>query len=702
MRIFHVRAMTVAMVWTIICAMGVALTALGPRAHAQSPGAFGQGGPPHIAARLVTETPAPAPGGAFTLAFDMRPASGWHGYWENPGDAGLGMTVHWTAPQGVTLGPLRYPVPATLIVSSLMNHVYEGPYAVLVSGRVPAGMTPGERLPIRVRADWLACTREVCVPEGADLSVEMVVGSGAVDGALQARFDGYRAHLPRPLGAEGRYQLAGGRFRLAVPLPAAVTVSDPHFFARTDHALRFAAPQNISRNGDMLIVETDADGAAKSGGAVEGVLSTGDHLGLMLTARPGLVPPAGEPLERAGASAKATGLNAIVAALGGALLGGLLLNIMPCVFPILSLKALKLARAGGDGGAAKREAVAYALGVVATCVVLGGVLLALRAGGATVGWAFQLQDPRVILLLLILVTAIALNLAGLFALPAIGMGEGLAARSGTGGAFWTGALVAFVATPCTGPFMGAALGAALVLPLVAALAVFAGLGIGLALPFVLVAFVPAIRRRLPRPGAWMERLQRILSIPMFLTALGLAWLLGQQRGPAGIGIGIGAALLAAAALWWLGQRQRHGRAGGVPATAAVALALGLGVVLLPTRPTDANAAVTKSGAIPFDAAKLAALRKAGRPVFLYFTADWCITCKANEAAAIDRAEVARAFAQDGVVVMVGDWTNGDPAIGRFLESQGRSGVPLYLWYAPGQPVKVLPQILTPATLTGLL
>ncbi len=703
MTVLRPGRITVLKMVAMVGAMMLGLLPFGaPGAWAQSPGAFGQGGPPHIAAQLIAESPAPAPGGSFTLAFDMRPAAGWHGYWENPGDAGLGMTVKWSAPAGVTLGPLRYPVPETLIVSGLMNHVYEGPYAVLVSGRVPAGMKPGDRLPVRVHADWLACTREVCVPEGADLSVDMLVGSGAVDPRLQSRFDGYRAHLPRPLGAEGRYQLVDGRFRLAVPLPASAAVSDPHFFARTDHALRFAATQNVSRNGDMLIVETDADGSAKSGGVVDGVLRTGDHQGLLLTARPGPVPPAGEPLAGGGAGAKARGVSAILVALGGALLGGLLLNVMPCVFPILSLKALSLAKAGGDGRAAKREALAYALGVIVTCMALGGLLLGLRAGGAAVGWAFQLQDPRIILLLLILVTAIALNLAGLFTLSAVGAGGGLASKGGMGGAFWTGALVAFVATPCTGPFMGAALGAALVLPVLAALAVFAGLGAGLALPFVLVAFVPAIRRRLPKPGLWMERLQRILSIPMFLTALGLLWLLGQQRGMGAIAVGTGAAMLAAAVLWWLGTRQRQGRTGGLPTAAAMAATLALGIALLPARTTDAHAAVAREGVVPFDAAKLAALRAQGKPVFLYFTADWCITCKANEAAAINRAEVARAFAQNGVTVMVGDWTNGDAAIGRFLESQGRSGVPLYLWYAPGQSGRVLPQILTPSALTGLL
>jgi thiol:disulfide interchange protein len=328
------------------------------------------------------------------------------------------------------------------------------------------------------------------------------------------------------------------------------------------------------------------------------------------------------------------------------------------------------------------------------------LLLGLRAAGLAAGWAFQLQDPRVILLLLLLVTAIALNLAGLFELPTFGGGQGLAGQGGLLGSFWTGVLVAFVATPCTGPFMGAAMGAALVLPLAAALAIFAGLGLGLALPFVLLAYIPALRRRLPRPGAWMGRLQKILSLPMFATGLGLAWLLGQQRGVPGMTIGLGAALLLALLLWWLGGRQRMGKGGGVIiAIAALAVLAGAAFVL----PSSAPAASADSAtSVHFDVAKLAELRAANKPVFLYFTADWCLTCKANEAAAIDRAETRAAFDKAGVTVMVGDWTNADPAITRFLESQGRSGVPLYLFYAPGKEAQTLPQLLTPATLTGLL
>ena len=673
MRIFQVIFMTLAL-----------LAAL-PAAQAQS--AFG-GGRAHITSVLEAESAAPKAGEGTTIAFAMTPEAGWHGYWLNPGDAGLGMTVDWTLPKGVTVGALRYPVPETLLISGLMNHVYEGPYAVLADLKVARDVPAGTRLPIRARAQWLVCTDKVCVPESGDLTLELVVGDGGVAPAARAHFDEWRTHLPRPLGSEATYAVQDGRLRLSVPFPASALASDVHLFPLAEGLTRYAAQQVVTRQGDRLLIETDAAQEHK-GGTVQAVMRTGDHVGFLLTAKPGEV----------GGASGGGQWGAILGALGGALLGGLLLNIMPCVFPILGLKAMKLAKAGGDEGTVRREAIAYTAGIILTCLALGGSLLALRAAGGAVGWAFQLQDPRIILALLLLVSGIAFNLAGLFELRGYGGGEGLAGKGGVAGSFWTGALVAFVATPCTGPFMAAAMGAALLLPLPAALAVFAGLGLGLALPFLLLAYVPALRKRLPRPGGWMGRVQKILAIPMFLTALGLAWLLGQQRGVSGMTIGLLTALLLALSLWWLGGRQRLGKGGGlIVVVIAVALIAGGGYAL----PTSAPAVAEHGGnSVAFDAAKLAQLRAANKPVFLYFTADWCLTCKANEAAAIDRAETRAAFEKTGVTVMVGDWTNADPAITRFLESQGRSGVPLYLWYAPGREAQTLPQLLTPATLTGM-
>jgi thiol:disulfide interchange protein len=644
-----------------------------------------------VAARLVAEHDAPAAGGKVTLALVMTPRPGWHGYWKNPGDAGVPPRIAWQLPRGVSASEPRYPVPGRLTVAGLMNYVYVGEYAELIDLDVPAGLAPGTMLPIRARTDYLVCTDEICVPESAELALDLSVGRG---GAGDPQFDRWREKMPRPLGSPATFTRAGDTLRIGIPLPEKVPLDDPYFFAETEGALDHAAVQTISRAGDILLIETRA--GPEKVAAIDGVLSLGGGEGLSLSAAPGAVPAAGDPM-KAHSTATRSGASAILLALGGALLGGLLLNVMPCVFPILSLKALSLARAGGEEKAVRREAAAYTIGVVATCLLLGGALLALRAGGAAVGWAFQLQDPRVILFLLLLVTAIALNLAGLFELPALGRGERLAGGGGTAGAFWTGALAAFVATPCTGPFMGAALGAALVLPEAAALAIFAGLGLGLALPFLALGFVPALRRRLPRPGPWMQRFRRILSVPMFLTALGLAWILERQAGGGGIALGVGAAAVVAVALWWAGRR--HGWAPLAPAGLAVAAAL----LLVPVVSAPAAArSGGMAGAEPFSEARLAALRAGGRPVFVYFTADWCVTCKVNEKAVLEQEEVARAF--DGkVAVLVGDWTRGDAAIGRFLERNGRSGVPLYLWYAPGAAApKVLPQILTVGAVTGLV
>ncbi|MBA2933197.1 thioredoxin family protein [Sphingomonas sp. CGMCC 1.13654] len=652
----------------------------------------GSGGP-HITASLVPESSAPAAGQRTTLAIYMVPQPGWHGYWRTPGDTGYPMKIDWTLPKGTTAGDPAYPVPTTLVIAGLMNHVFEKPYALLVPFDVPAGLAKGTKLPVSAKLDYLVCSPSICVPESASISTTLTAGDGTPDATSAAKFDAWRKALPRPLGSPAEFEVKNGKFRIAVPLPASVTPNQPHLFAVTDGAVNYAAPQTVSRDGDTLVIETAAGTTPPK--SFEGVLSLGDGTGLSLTATPGAVPAAGA----SGTASHGTLMLALIA-FAGALLGGLILNIMPCVFPILSLKALSLAKAGGDERTVRREALAYTAGVILVCVGLGGVILGLKAAGTQVGWAFQLQDPRVILVLILLTSAIGFNLAGLFEFGAVSAGSDLAAKGGTAGAFWTGALAAFVAMPCTGPFMASALGVAVELPAAAALLVFVGLGIGFALPFLLIGYVPAFRRLLPKPGGWMETFKRILAVPMFLTALGLAWVLGHQTQANGVVVGLGAAMLLAFGLWLTGLRQRGFKAASwVPAAAGLLLAVG-SMALLPPKETKATEASTTSQ--PFDEAKLAALRAQGKPVFLYFTADWCLSCKVNEKVAIERTETQEAFRKAGVVTMVGDWTDGDAAIGRFLEAHGRSGVPLYLWYAPGssQP-KELPQVLTPGLLAGL-
>ena len=647
----------------------------------------------HLGMTLVAETATPPPGSDVTLAIDTRPAAGWHGYWSNPGDAGFPAKLDWTLPRGVTASAPRYPMPGTLLVAGLMNYVFKAPYAPLVTLTVPKGMKPGTALPVALHLSYLVCTDTMCVPEDADLTLNLTVGDGAIAPDTRAQFDAWRKAIPKPLGATAHYQIDGSGIRLAIPYPASTPLADAYFFAETTGAIDFAAPQTVTRDGDTLIVASKAKPFAQP---IDGVLRIGADQGLEVHALPGTVPAAGVSPQ---GNAEGWAQSAIWAFLG-AVLGGLILNIMPCVFPILSLKALSLARSGGAAEGARREALAYTAGVIMVCVALGVVILVLRAGGSVAGWAFQLQNPGTILLLLMLSVAIALNFAGLFEVP---MPRFATHGGGAGGAFATGALAAFVATPCAGPFMGVALGAALVLPWPAALAVFAGLGLGLALPFLAIGFIPALRRILPKPGAWMETFRHILSIPMWLTAVALAWVLGKQAGVNGMAVGLLAALVAGVALWIAGRRQRRGSSFGMVAIVLLVAAAAAGVWLAGSaKPTAAASATSVNGEQAFSEARLAALRKEGRPVFAYFTADWCLICKVNERTAIDASATQAAFARHKVAVLVGDWTNGDPVLGRFIEAHNRAGVPLYLYYAPGaaEP-QVLPQVLTPGMLEAL-
>jgi len=649
----------------------------------------------HIRPALVAESLDPRPGGAVDVAIVLTPEPGWHGYWINPGDAGLPMDVQWTLPDGASMASLRYPPPQKLLIAGLMNHVFEGPYALLTRLSLPAGLAPGAPLTVRAKLRWLACTDRICVPEQADVSLDLTGGNGRIDGAQRARFDGYRAAMPKPLGSEATYQVTGNRIAFAIPYPAQAQLADPWLFMERARIVQAAAAQTARRNGDTLIVGAQlAPDASPGAGLLNAVLTVAPGQALQFAARPGPVPMGGDPV----GGAPSTGMMPFVLALAGAVLGGLILNIMPCVFPILSLKAMALARAGGDEREARAEAVAYSAGLILSCLGLGALMLALRAAGQNVGWAFQLQDPRMVAMLLVLVTAITLNLAGQFELPALDAGR---QGSGARGAFLTGVLAAFVATPCTGPFMAGAMGAALILPWPLALAVFAGLGLGLALPFVLLAFVPALRSRLPGPGPWMGKVRRFMAVPMALTAMALAWVLWRQGGQAGLVLAAMLTILTVAIGWRAGQRQRAGLAAG-QALGIGALALLLAPVSLPRAWLTPPVQNAERDVLPFSEARLERLRREGQPVFLYFTADWCVTCKVNEAGAIADASVQAHFRKSGIAVMVGDWTNGDPAITRFLEFHGRSGVPLYLHYTPGaaQP-RILPQVLTPSLLRAL-
>jgi DsbC/DsbD-like thiol-disulfide interchange protein/cytochrome c biogenesis protein CcdA len=671
-------------IWRLLAALAMLLASGAALAHPASQ-------PSNIAASLAVEQTA-GPGETVMLAIHMRPAPGWHGYWLNPGDAGLGMRLDWTLPDGFAAGEAQYPVPATLLISGLMNHVYKGDYAVLVPLSVPAGAKIGSTVPVTLDAQWLACTDEVCVPERGRMTAQLSVAEAS--GKPDPRFDTWRAKLPAPLDSPGQFALSGKTLRLAIPLPAGVALDAPHLFLATDRAAEYAAPQRFSRDGDRLIVELRRPAFSPAlPESLSGVLRLGQSgVGLSFSANPGTVPSAGEPLD----GPRTSSLPLLIA---GALFGGLLLNLMPCVFPILSLKAMSLVRAGESEAQARREGLAYTAGVVLACLALGTVLLALRAAGEEIGWAFQLQEPGIVALLLLLAVAITANFLGLFEMALPGLSGGHEAR----GAFATGLLAAFVATPCTGPFMAAAMGAALLLPPVPALALFAALGLGLALPFLALAMIPALRRLLPGPGPWMNTFRRWMALPMGLTALALAWLAWRIGG---VQFALGAlalALLLLAVLWLAGRRQRRGQPSGVPLLAGSALlALAALVALPPSASAPGMAAQGIVASQPFSEARLASARASGKPVFVWMTADWCLTCKVNEQAAIEREATAEAFRKAGVVVLRGDWTRRDAEITRHLTAHGAAGVPFYQWYpAGGGPGDQLPQVLTPGLLTEL-
>ena len=673
----------------------------------------------HIEASIHAESAVPRPGTTTRIAIRMAPEAGWHGYWSNPGDSGLPAVARWTLPEGVTISALRHPAPALLELAGLASYVHQGAYTLLAELTLPPGIAPGTAIPLRADISWLACSDTLCVPERATLALRLTAGDGSPDPASASLIDAALSALPQ--AGAGTIEVArdGANWRFVITGAGDIAAPSAHLFPAEEGWFTASAPQRIARaDGGWQVTVAAADSAAP--GPFRGILADGRHSYALAT--DGLPPAiavadaeappspaanssaaagtlaAAEPLppeppsSAAPSSAAAFEPGALWIALAGAVVGGLLLNLMPCVFPILSLKALGLARSGSDNRTARVEGVAYFAGSVITTTALGATLLAARALGHDVGWSFQLQDPRIILLLMLLSVGIALNLAGLFEVRGPSFSGRWLAQRGGAGAFGTGALAALIATPCSGPFMGVALGAALVLPAPAALAVFAGLGIGMALPFLLVAFVPQIQRWLPAPGAWMGTFRHILAVPMLLTAIGLAWVLGRQSGVDGLALGLLLAALAGLGLWWVGQRQSGGSRAAI-GLAPVAAALLLALTIDLPRPATA-APPAPAGTEPFSEARLAELQAQGTPVFVDFTADWCLVCQVNERVAIDRAETQAAFAEAGVVTLVGDWTNGDPAITRFLERRGRNSIPYYLFVPAGGPAEELPQVLS--------
>jgi thiol:disulfide interchange protein/DsbC/DsbD-like thiol-disulfide interchange protein len=680
----------------------LALGALAGTARAAAPATQGAG--PQVRVELISETAAVEPGGAFWVGIRQRIAPGWHTYWINPGDSGEAMTVAWDLPSGVTAGPLVWPHPERIPVGPAVSYGYSNEVVVLTRITAPAGLSPGDRLALRGRASWLVCAK-ICIPEEADYALTLAVAArSAPDPRSAPAIAAARRAVPVPSPWPGRYATTPHSVTLTVAAPElrAERVGDVWFFPARWGVIDHAAPQDATVDGSGITLRLTRGALVEAAeGPIDGVLVIRERLdgGLVSQAFAIQAVSSGAPAH-AGAP-----VISLLEAVGLALLGGLVLNLMPCVLPVLSIKALALvAHADAGPAAARRHGLAYAAGVLASFGALAGGLLILRAGGAQIGWGFQLQSPLVVTLLAYLFFALALALSGVWLVGGrlTGLGQGLAARPGLPGTFFTGALAAVASTPCTAPFMGVAVGYAVTQPAAAALLVFEALGLGLALPYLALSLVPAWRRWLPRPGAWMEWLKQALAFPLYATAGWLVWVLSHQAGPEALAAALGGLVLIAFAAWLSGRtrdaRPRWRRAGSAAAVTAVAAALALGPLALaaPTSAPPAAAATTGPAAERWSPSRVTELRAQGKPVFVNFTAAWCITCLVNERVALHSPVVADAFARKGVTYLKADWTSRSAEIATALGTFGRNGVPLYVVYpagATGAPT-VLPQILS--------
>ncbi len=655
---------------------------------------------PKVHPSLVAERNEIAPGGTVTVALVEDIRTGWHTYWLNPGDAGEPTEIKWTLPAGWKAGPIQWPYPKRLPVGPLMGYGYEGKPWLLVTVTAPADAKPGDTVTLKAAASWLVC-EEVCIPEDVTLTLPLGVSAApaAPYAAIAEQFAAARARLPEPSPWPARFH-AGDTLDLylAAPQLASAQLEDAVFYPLEEGAVKGIAPQQFAPASGGLVLRLQPSKKAKAARALAGIVvltsQDGSVQALAVNAAPGAVPQAdfggGEAL-------------GIPLALLFALVGGLILNLMPCVLPILAMKALSVAtKAGAEKGEAKREGLAYGAGAILSFAALGLAVVLLRSSGEAVGWGFQLQQPAAVAGFALLIFAVGLNLSGVFELSGgIAAGDSLTRKAGAVGAFFTGVLAVAVAAPCTAPFMAAALGFALTQGVAVALAVFVALGIGFAAPFVAIGLWPQLLRILPRPGAWMLRFKQLLAFPMYGAAAWLLWVLAQEAGPTGLVAALAGMVMLAFAAWaW--DASRDARRGWRMAGAAFALfglAASLGSLWLVQSAEAAAPQATMSFAIPstpYSETLLADLRNRNRAVFVDATAAWCITCLVNEKVALSDGAVRDAFARAHVAFLVADWTRRDAAITKLLDAHGRSGVPLYLYYAPGAPEpQILPQVLTP-------
>ncbi len=667
----------------------------------------------HVEAELVTEKNSAQPGKPATVGLKLRMADHWHTYWKNPGDSGLPTRIQWVLPEGWKAGEIQWPYPTRLPVGPLMNYGYEDEVVLLSELIPPASAKPGDYL-VKAKAEWLVC-KDVCIPEKGEL--DMVLAVAAAEPAINTRFQAHieRARNMQPIAAAGwkfDAALQGPSLVVRMMPPAGATVPKAMvFFPDKELLIEPAAPQKITRDGSGVRIEMkladppptglkSVSGVAVSDSGWPNITRKAIQFDAPIAASLGAA--AGTTGSGGSSSSDGVGGSALVA-LAFALAGGILLNLMPCVFPVLGIKVVGFVEhAHGDARAMRLQGWIFAGGVLLSFLLLAGLMLLLRAGGAQLGWGFQLQSPAVVVLLAMLFLLLALNLSGVFEWGAFAQSltSNVSARGRYADAFLAGVLASVVATPCTAPFMGAAVGFTLTQSAPLSMAVFGALGAGMALPVLLLAHFPALLKRLPHPGAWMETFKQVLAFPLYATVAWLTWVLGAQSGNDAILALLAGLLLVAMGAWMYG-RWEHAPGLWRAVVATLLAATGLAVAW----PGSSTAAVTGAAAAregelawqEWSPEKVAALNAAGRVVFVDFTAAWCVTCQVNKRVSLHNSAVVKEFAARGVVPLKADWTRQDPRITAALAELGRNAVPVYAIYLPGESApRLLPEVLTPS------
>jgi thiol:disulfide interchange protein len=667
----------------------------------------------NVRTELLADVAAVKAGEPFWVGLRQTIRPKWHTYWKNPGDSGLPTEINWTLPAGVKADPIVWPRPHLFDISGVINYGFQDEAVLLVRITPPADYTGP--LKLEATANWLVC-EDVCIPEEGkfELALPVTAAGAPAPPATRAIFDKARQAVPTQSPWPARYGVAkSGDPTLIVEARGlkADTIRDVYFFPAEWGPIASMAKQGAVIGADGIRIPLkrgDAKAAlpAELAGTLVLTEKTADgvvHQAFDVSAK---LDAAFVPSTSLALAASSEQLS-LIEALLFALLGGLILNLMPCVFPVLAMKAAAFARlAGHERSAMRRDGISYTSGVLVSFAVMALLVIAIRASVGDVSWGFQFQSPVFSLLIAYLFFVVGLNLSGFFEVGSrfAGVGQGLAARGGTVGAFFTGVLAVIVATPCTAPFMAAALGFALTQPAPQTVAVLLALGLGLALPYLLLSLTPALQRLMPRPGPWMDRLRQFLAFPMYASAVWMIWVLTQQTGADGVIYALGGMILIAFAIWLL--RIGSGASAATwlrRAVAAVAVLLAFAAALkLEDGPaTAASASGGAAAGVNFDGWERFSRERmnqavaASKPVFVDFTAAWCITCLVNERVALETTAVRHAFEQAGVVKLKGDWTNRDPEITSLLKDLGRAGVPLYLLWVPGaaQP-KILPQVLT--------